>query len=136
MAACPYKKVMYNNETRVSEKCIACFPKIEQGYQPQCVTSCIGRIRIASFISQPDEVDPKKPIDFLVKVRKVALPLYPQAGTEPNVYYTRPSAFRIAETHLRGFEERASDTIAGVAPGTSIHSLGFRNSTTPGPRVA
>lgn len=90
VAACPYKKVMYNNETRVSEKCIACFPKIEQGYQPQCVTSCIGRIRIASFISGPDDLDPKRPVDFLVKVRKVALPLYPQAGTEPNVYYIPP----------------------------------------------
>ncbi len=90
VTACPYKKVMFNNETRVSEKCIACYPKIEQGFQPQCVTSCIGRIRIASFISAPDEVDPKKPIDFLVKVRKVALPLYPQSGTEPNVYYIPP----------------------------------------------
>ncbi len=90
VAACPYKKVMFNNETRVSEKCLACFPKIEQGYQPQCVTSCIGRIRIASFISAPETVNPKSPIDFLVKVRKVALPLYPQAGTEPNVYYIPP----------------------------------------------
>ncbi len=90
VAACPYKKVMYNNETRVSEKCIACFPKIEQGYQPQCVTTCIGRIRIASFISGPEEMDAQRPIDFLVKVRKVALPLYPQSGTEPNVYYIPP----------------------------------------------
>ncbi|PKN81956.1 MAG: dehydrogenase [Chloroflexi bacterium HGW-Chloroflexi-9] len=90
VAACPYKKVMFNNESRVSEKCIACFPKIEQGIQPQCVTSCIGRIRIASFISAPETVNPQSPIDFLVKVRKVALPLYPQAGTEPNVYYIPP----------------------------------------------
>jgi nitrate reductase / nitrite oxidoreductase, beta subunit len=90
VAACPYKKVMFNNETRVSEKCIACFPKIEQGFQPQCVTTCIGRIRIASFISPPETVNPKSPIDFLVKVRKVALPLYPQSGTEPNVYYIPP----------------------------------------------
>mgnify|MGYP001627546178 CR=1 FL=1 len=90
VSACPYKKVMFNNETRVSEKCIACFPKIEQGFQPQCVTTCIGRIRIASFITPPDQVNPRSPIDFLVKVRKVALPLYPQAGTEPNVYYIPP----------------------------------------------
>jgi nitrate reductase / nitrite oxidoreductase, beta subunit len=90
VSACPYKKVMFNNETRVSEKCIACYPKIEEGIQPQCVTTCIGRIRIASFISSPDNIDPRKPIDFLVKVRKVALPLYPQSGTEPNVYYIPP----------------------------------------------
>ena len=29
--ACPYKKVFYNPMTGTSEKCIACFPKIEQG---------------------------------------------------------------------------------------------------------
>ncbi|HXH23450.1 MAG TPA: 4Fe-4S dicluster domain-containing protein [Dehalococcoidia bacterium] len=90
VSACPYKKVMFNNTTGTSEKCIACYPKIEQGEQPQCVTSCIGRIRIAGFISPPGQVVEDNPIDFLVKVRKVALPLYPQSGTEPNVYYIPP----------------------------------------------
>ena len=90
VTACPYKKVMFNPVSGTSEKCIGCFPKIEQGLQTQCVTSCIGRIRFAGFISPPGEVDPKNPIDYLVKVRKVALPLYPQSGTEPNVYYVPP----------------------------------------------
>src|SRR3990172_10177013 len=81
---------MLNNTTGTSEKGIACYPKIEQGEQPQCVTSCIGRIRIAGFISPPDVVHKENPIDFLVKVRKVALPLYAQSGTEPNVYYIPP----------------------------------------------
>ena len=89
-SACPYKKVMYNPEDRVSQKCIACYPKIEQGEQPQCVVSCIGRIRMAGFISPPGVIDPKNPIDYMVKVKKVAVPLYPQAGTEPNVYYIPP----------------------------------------------
>ena len=30
------------------------------------------------------------PIDYLVHVQKVALPLYPQFGTEPNIYYIPP----------------------------------------------
>jgi nitrate reductase / nitrite oxidoreductase, beta subunit len=90
VSACPYKKVMFNNTSGTSEKCIACYPKIEQGEQPQCVTTCIGRIRIAGFISPPGVVDETNPIDFLVKVRKVAVPLYPQSGTEPNVYYIPP----------------------------------------------
>jgi len=88
--ACPYEKAMFNNSTRTTEKCIACYPKIEQGLQPQCVVSCIGRIRMAGFISPPGTIDPKNPIDYLVKVKKVALPLYPQSGTEPNVYYIPP----------------------------------------------
>jgi nitrate reductase / nitrite oxidoreductase, beta subunit len=88
--SCPYKKTMFNLETRVSEKCIGCYPKVEQGLQTQCTTSCIGRLRLTNFLSPPDQVDPRKPADFLVHVRKVALPLYPQLGLEPNVYYIPP----------------------------------------------
>jgi nitrate reductase beta subunit len=69
--ACPYKKTMFNLETRVSEKCIGCFPKIEQGLQTQCTTACIGRLRLTNFLSPPDQADPKKPADFLVHVKKV-----------------------------------------------------------------
>jgi nitrate reductase beta subunit len=88
--ACPYKKVFYNPMTGTSEKCIACFPKGEQGLQPQCFVNCIGKIRMAGSISTPDRADPANPIDYLVHVRKVALPLFPQLGLEPNVYYIPP----------------------------------------------
>ena len=30
---CPYKKVFFNPMTGTSEKCIGCFPKIEEGFQ-------------------------------------------------------------------------------------------------------
>ena len=32
--ACPYKKSMYNPYTRTSEKCIGCYPAVEEGVQP------------------------------------------------------------------------------------------------------
>ncbi|MBI1950501.1 MAG: dehydrogenase [Acidobacteria bacterium] len=88
--ACPYKKTFFNPMTGTSEKCIACYPKIEQGLQPQCFVNCIGKIRMAGFISTPDQARPDNPIDYLVHIRKVALPLYPQLGLEPNVYYIPP----------------------------------------------
>jgi nitrate reductase beta subunit len=88
--ACPYKKVFFNPITGVSEKCIACFPKLEQGLQPQCFANCIGKIRLAGWISTPDKADPTNPLDYLVHVRKVAKPLMPQLGLEPNVYYIPP----------------------------------------------
>ncbi|GBD41975.1 Selenate reductase subunit beta [bacterium HR39] len=75
---------------RISQNCIGCFPRLETGYQPQCVTTCIGRIRLQGYISPPDSVRPDNPIDFLVHVKRVALPLYPQTGLEPNVYYIPP----------------------------------------------
>lgn len=88
--ACPYKKVFYNPTTGTSEKCIACYPKIEQGEQPQCFVNCIGKIRLAGFVSTPENARPENPIDYLVHVRKMALPLFPQLGLEPNVYYIPP----------------------------------------------
>jgi nitrate reductase beta subunit len=88
--ACPYKKIFYNMITRVSEKCIGCFPLVEQGEQPRCVQTCIGKIRLQGFLSRPGEERAENPLDYLVRVRKVALPLYPQYGTEPNVYYIPP----------------------------------------------
>jgi nitrate reductase beta subunit len=90
MRACPYKKVLYNAVTRVSEKCIGCFPLVEQGLQTQCVTTCIGKIRLNGWISPPDKADPERPIDYLVRIKKLALPLYPQTGLEPNIYYIPP----------------------------------------------
>lgn len=88
--ACPYKKVFYNPLTGTSEKCIACFPKIESGLQPQCFANCIGKIRLAGFLSTPEKARPDNPVDYLVHIRKVALPLFPQFGLEPNVYYIPP----------------------------------------------
>jgi len=88
--ACPYKKVFYNPMTGTSEKCIACFPKMEAGLQPQCFLNCIGKIRMAGWISRPEKAQADNPIDYLVHVKKVALPLFPQFGLEPNVYYIPP----------------------------------------------
>ena len=90
---CPYKKPMYRPTTAVSEKCIACYPRLE-GEDPltegepmvtRCVSACVGKIRLQGWID-----DPASPIHFLVRRERVALPLYPQFGTEPNVYYIPP----------------------------------------------
>jgi len=88
--ACPYKKTFFNPMTGTSEKCIACYPKFENGLQQQCFVNCIGKIRMSGYISKPEDARPDNPIDYLVHVRKVALPLLPQLGLEPNVYYIPP----------------------------------------------
>jgi nitrate reductase beta subunit len=88
--ACPYKKVYFNPITRVSEKCIGCYPTIENGRQTQCTITCIGKIRLQGFLSPPDKAREDNPLDYLVHLVKVAKPLYPQFGLEPNVYYIPP----------------------------------------------
>lgn len=84
---CPYKKSMFNTTTRRSEKCVACYPKIEKGLTTQCIEQCIGKIRLQGWINPPDKAEEDNPIDYLIHVRKVALPFFPQFGTMPNIYY-------------------------------------------------
>lgn len=88
--ACPYKKVFYNLVSRSSEKCIGCFPRVEQGLVALCVESCIGKIRMHGFLETQTEPREDNPLDLIVRIRKLALPLYPQFGTGPNVYYIPP----------------------------------------------
>ncbi len=86
--ACPYKKPMFRAYTGKSEKCISCFPAAEWDKQTQCVVNCIGKIRFFGFMGKEPKED--NPIDYLVRIKKIALPLYPQFGTGPNVYYIPP----------------------------------------------
>jgi nitrate reductase beta subunit len=100
--ACPYKKSMYRPSTRTSEKCIGCYPRIE-GSDPltnglpmetRCMTACIGKIRLQGLVKVDNNgewaIDRQNPLYYMVHEEKVALPLYPQFGTQPNVYYIPP----------------------------------------------
>ena len=100
--ACPYKKTMYRPTTATTEKCVGCYPRVE-GTDPltdnmptetRCMAACVGKIRLQGVV----EVgaggswvnNPTNPLNYLVHEAKVALPLYPQFGTQPNVYYIPP----------------------------------------------
>ena len=100
--ACPYKKTMYRPSTRVTEKCIACYPRLEgkdpetkgQPMETRCMAACIGQIRLQGLVKIAKDGqwarDRYNPIYYMVKIAKVALPLYPQFGTEPNGFYIPP----------------------------------------------
>ena len=83
---CPYKKVFFNPLTGTSEKCIACFPKIEQGLQPQCFVNCIGKIRLAGWVSTARRGQAREP-DRLPRAR-------PEGGAAA-VPAVRPGAERL-----------------------------------------
>jgi ethylbenzene hydroxylase subunit beta/complex iron-sulfur molybdoenzyme family reductase subunit beta len=83
--ACPYKKIYYNEVRGISQKCIFCFPRIDQGVANACVRQCPGRVRFVGYLD-----DPLGPIHKLVYQYRVALPLHPEYGTQPNVYYVPP----------------------------------------------
>ena len=50
VTACPYKKTYYNWSSGKSEKCILCYPRIEAGFAPACMHSCVGRIRYLGVV--------------------------------------------------------------------------------------
>jgi nitrate reductase beta subunit len=101
---CPYKKTMYRATTRTSEKCVGCYPRIEgkddtlspsgAPLETRCMAACVGKIRLQGLV--PVNADgswkhqPDNPLYFLIRERKIALPLYPQFGTEPNGFYIPP----------------------------------------------
>lgn len=85
MEACPYKRIYFNHVERVSQKCIGCFPRVENLVAPACVRQCPGRVRFVGFRD-----DEEGPIHKLVELWKIALPLHPGFGTEPNVFYVPP----------------------------------------------
>lgn len=99
---CPYKQPKFRTTTGVSEKCIACYPRIEgkdplRGGVPmetRCMTACVGKIRMQGLVRLEEggswAPDRYNPLYYLIRVAKVALPLYPQFGTEPNGYYIPP----------------------------------------------
>jgi len=45
VSACPFKKIYFNWQRKRSEKCVFCYPKIENGHETVCAHSCVGRIR-------------------------------------------------------------------------------------------
>ncbi len=83
--ACPYKMTYFNPAADRSEKCIGCFPRVEQGIAPACNRQCVGRTRAYGYLD-----DETGQVFMLVRKWKVALPLHPEYGTEPNVYYVPP----------------------------------------------
>jgi DMSO reductase family type II enzyme iron-sulfur subunit len=85
--ACPYKKIYFNETRGVSQHCIGCFPRLEQGVAPACVRQCPGRAAFVGFLD-----DDAGAVAKLVRKWKVALPLHPEFGTEPNVFYVPPLA--------------------------------------------
>jgi DMSO reductase family type II enzyme iron-sulfur subunit len=85
IAACPYKKVYFNPQSGRSEKCIFCYPRVEKGIPPACAYQCVGRARHVAFRD-----DKAGAVYKLVEVWKVALPLRPDFGTQPNVFYVPP----------------------------------------------
>lgn len=50
VSGCPYKKVYFNWKAGRSEKCLFCYPRVENGMPTLCAESCVGRIRYVGVL--------------------------------------------------------------------------------------
>ncbi|MDP6376946.1 MAG: respiratory nitrate reductase subunit beta [Pseudomonadales bacterium] len=121
--ACPYKMVYFNPVTKRSEKCIECFPRVEQGIAPACNRQCVGRTRAYGYLDDEDNQ-----VHKLVKRWKVALPLHPECGTEPNVFYVPPMSTRAYDESGRLTQEmripmEILESYFGPAVGDALNTL-------------
>jgi nitrate reductase beta subunit len=109
---CPYKKIYFNPEENLSQKCIFCYPRlpiynpVTKTWDPNpgtgnnnlkrnfCFTQCVGRIRYVGYYEPakgPTHVDNLQyNVNKLIDQWKVALRLHPEFGTEPNLFYVPP----------------------------------------------
>jgi DMSO reductase family type II enzyme iron-sulfur subunit len=101
---CPYKKTYFNPELKKTQKCIFCYPRLEQepgSYNPPqpprenfCFNQCVGLIRFVGYYNlqagPSDNTNLQKNVNKLIDKWKVALRLHPEYGTEPNLFYIPP----------------------------------------------
>ncbi len=74
---CPYKKPMYRGTTHITEKCIACYPRIEgkdplsnkKPMEARCMAACVGKIRMQGLVKTAEHGwagDPENPLYYMV----------------------------------------------------------------------
>ena len=93
--------------TKKSQKCIFCFPLLEKGQEPQCVKTCVGKIRVFGNLMDPESAisklirdpslgarpyDPEVGLKATHRVISTTGPRQyrPDFGTIPSVWYVPP----------------------------------------------
>lgn len=85
VARCPYKIPLRNLTTNAFEMCDFCIGRITRNYAPVCAKSCPARGMYFGYLDDEESF-----VHKLVEEYRVALPLRPDFGTRPNVYYVPP----------------------------------------------
>jgi len=79
----------------VPRKCHFCVHRLESGFLPACVTSCIGRVIYIGDLNDPQSLV----VQTLEEERAKVLRIRERAGTEPRVYYLSDTPRECARWH-------------------------------------
>jgi tetrathionate reductase subunit B len=99
--SCPYGVIFYNDEKNIAQKCTLCVHRLENGQIPRCQLSCPGKaITIAPYAQLQKTIQESN-----------AVPLHPEYGTEPRVYY-----IGLPKTFIAGslVDSKTGDCLQGV----------------------
>ena len=80
--ACPYEARWLNPETNIISKCTYCQPRIDEGLQPTCVSTCVGRALIFG-----DKNDPNSEVSRLLEEKNWQKLITDDINIGPNHYY-------------------------------------------------
>lgn len=107
--ACPYHARYINPETEKADGCNFCMDRVDKGQVPYCVASCAGEAMVFGDLD-----DPSSDISKLIKAKK-AMPLLPQLGTNPKVYYAnlKPKGDFKIEGALTPWKKKSSSPKVG-----------------------
>jgi tetrathionate reductase subunit B len=117
--ACPYDARWLNPETNTISKCTYCQPRVDEGLQPACVQTCVGRALIFG-----DMNDPESEVSKLLKEKKWVKLTTDEVNIGPNhYYYTAGEAIpdevmpKLHERHLSGRSMEVVNPIGAIAIG-------------------
>ncbi len=80
--ACPYNARWLNPVTNTISKCTFCQPRIDQGLEPACVQTCVGRALIFG-----DANDPESEVSKLLRDKEWVRLTTAEVDIGPNHYY-------------------------------------------------
>ena len=86
ISACPYDARYINPKTMLADKCSFCDHRIDEGLEPACISTCIGRARIFGDLN-----DPNSEVSRIKNSTNVVV-LKHEARTHPNVFYINPDS--------------------------------------------
>jgi tetrathionate reductase subunit B len=122
VASCPYGAIYWNDKLNIPQKCTFCAHLLDQGWEvPRCVEACQGYA-----ITFGEEGDLKATIG------SGAVPLHPELGAKPRVYYIGlPKTFiagalvdKKTGDCLSGADVTVKDVAAGTTTSTKSNFLG------------
>jgi Fe-S-cluster-containing dehydrogenase component len=82
VASCPYNRVYWNPSSLIPQKCTFCAHLVDAGQKPRCVDACpVAAITFGNLDDANSDISKK-----IVSLK--AVPLNPEFGTNPKVYYS------------------------------------------------